>query len=203
MKDSLLNLGYNIVIPDAKFHGERSHELNFRPPETLPFTLATNENDVKKFAELMTDTIKDIRIIMDYLESTQGNIKFNIIGYSMGGAMALLLNASETRINSVAACVPPLNHPKKDINNANWSKSITTSIINSTPYLQAKNQLAPTALFLGETDFFYTKDEVKHFMKNIPHNKKVSTYYNSGHELPSKYIYDVIVWVEKSNQKIK
>ena len=27
IKDSLLTLGYSLIIPDAKFHGERSYEL--------------------------------------------------------------------------------------------------------------------------------------------------------------------------------
>ena len=64
IKDSLITLGYSLIIPDAKFHGERSYELNFRPPESLPPVISRNQEDTKLFETLMTSTVKDIRIIM-------------------------------------------------------------------------------------------------------------------------------------------
>lgn len=48
---------------------------------------------------------------MDYLESksTSKTQIFDIIGYSMGGQMAILLNSVDDRLNRVVICVAPLD----------------------------------------------------------------------------------------------
>lgn len=35
LKDLLLTRGYSVIIPDAKYHGERSYEANFASPVTF------------------------------------------------------------------------------------------------------------------------------------------------------------------------
>lgn len=201
IKDSLISLGYSLIIPDAKYHGERSYELNFRPAEELPPILSKNEKDGKHFEILMSSTTKDIRIIMDYLELRfeNSNLKFGVIGYSMGGAISILLNASDNRITSIVACAPPLNHPEKELLKFNWSEEIKNGLSNVTPSNYSVFQKSPIMLLMGKNDFFYTEKEVSTFIKEISNTKKKLKYFDSGHVLPSEYKLDAIRWITKHN----
>ncbi|WP_158635205.1 alpha/beta hydrolase [Formosa maritima] len=187
IKDSLISLGYNLIIPDAKYHGERSYELDFRPAEKLPPMLSKNEADAKHFETLMTSTVKDIRIIIDYLQFRFENpdLKFGVIGYSMGGALAILLNATDNRISCIVVCVPPLNHPEKELKEFNWSKQLTKELSDVTPSNYSIFQKSPILLLMGKKDFFYTEKEVSSFFKNVPETKKELIYFDSGHVLPN------------------
>jgi dienelactone hydrolase len=201
IKDSLISLGYSIIIPDAKYHGERSYELDFRPAEKLPPLLSRNEDDGKYFEILMTSTVKDVRIIMDYLQLRfeLPNLKFGVVGYSMGGALAILLNASDDRISSVVACVPPLNHPEKELLEFNWSEQINKGLSDVTPINYSNFQKSPILLLMGNSDFFYTSEEVSTFIENVPITEKKLKYFDSGHMLPNDYRKDVISWITKHN----
>lgn len=205
IKDSLISLGYSLIIPDAKYHGERSYELNFRPAENLPPALSKNEKDGKHFETLMISTVKDVRIIMDYLQSRYktSDLKFGIIGYSMGGAQAILLNATDNRISSVVACVPPLNHPEKELLKFSWSEKINKKLSDVTPINYSIFQKSPILLLMGNKDYFYTNDEVSDFMKKIPIPEKELKYFNSGHVLPNEYKFDVIHWITKHNKELR
>lgn len=201
IKDSLISLGYSIIIPDAKYHGERSYELDFRPAESLPPMLSRNEKDGKHFETLMTSTVKDVRIIMDYLQFQFEipDIKFGIIGYSMGGALAILLNATDNRISSVVACVPPLNHPEKELLKFSWSEEINKGLSDVTPINYSIFQKSPILLLMGNKDFFYTEEEVSSFIKKVPITEKELKYFNSGHMLPIEYKLDAIKWITNHN----
>lgn len=201
IKDSLITLGYSLIIPDAKYHGERSYELDFRPANQLPPLLSKNEKDSKHFEVLMTSTVKDVRIIMDYLQYRFkiSDMKFGVIGYSMGGALAILLNASDNRISSIVACVPPLNHPEKELMEFNWSEKVKKGMTSVTPSNYAFLQKSPIMLLMGSKDFFYTDKEVSNFIDNIPTNEKELKYFDSGHILPDEYKTDVIRWITKYN----
>ena len=201
IKDSLISLGYSLIIPDAKYHGERSYELDFRPAEDLPPMLSRNEKDGKHFEILMTSTVKDVRIIMDYLQFRFEipDLKFGVIGYSMGGALAIILNASDNRISSVVACVPPLNHPEKELLEFSWSEEINKGLSDVTPINYSIFQKSPILLLMGSKDFFYTEEEVSSFIKNIPIAEKEVKYFDTGHVLPNEYKIDAIRWITKHN----
>lgn len=204
IKDSLLTLGFNIIIPDAKYHGERSHELNFRPADQLPPVRSQAQDDGKIFSTLMLSTIKDIRIIMDFIESEWNVISkpaFSLVGYSMGGAIAILLNASEDRIKSVVACVPPFNRPEKEAVNLNWPKKIVHDLATVTPQNYSYLQKSPLLLLVGKRDWAYTTEEVTSFYEDVSIQEKEVKYFDSGHELPNDYVHDVIRWITTYNKE--
>lgn len=203
IKDSLLTLGFNILIPDAKYHGERSYELNFRPASQLPPMLSKNQEDGKLFNNMMSSTVKDIRIIMDFIEQENKGEKsaFSLVGYSMGGATAILLNASDDRIVSVVACVPPLNHPEKEVDNFNWPEKIEHALATVTPQNYSQLQQSPILLLMGEQDYFYTEEEVNSFYENVSIPEKELKYFESGHDLSKAYVNEVITWITKYNNK--
>ena len=203
IKDSLLQLGFNLVIIDAKFHGERSYELNFRDPSSLPQMRSKNLDDTQSFYNLYVSSIREIRLIMDYFEHRiqDQNLKFNLIGYSMGGAFSLILNNIEDRINSVVACVPPLSRPFSEIESLNLSNEIAEKMKAISPLYTATNQKAPVAMLMGKTDFFIPEQEARTFYDDILIEDKKLKLYDSGHELPNAYIEDVINWITQHNKK--
>ena len=56
--------------------------------------------------------IQLIYIEQKHIEQKQN---FCVVGYSMGGNLAILLSVFDARISSVVACVPPINLPAKGI----------------------------------------------------------------------------------------
>ncbi len=203
IKDSLLTLGFSLVIIDAKFHGERSYELNFRDASSLPPALSNSKEDAMLFYELYVSTVKELRLIMDYLEMRYQNsdLNFNIVGYSMGGALSLILNTADHRLNCVVACVPPLSRPYLEVKNLVWPEDIVNHMKSISPFFCADNQKAPVALLMGTNDFFISQDEANTFFNRISQNDKHLKFFNSGHLLPSDYIGDVLDWIVKHNKQ--
>lgn len=203
IKDSLLGLGYNLLIIDAKFHGERSYQLNFRDPSTLPPMRSKSQTDAKTFYDLYVSSIKEVRMLMDHIENTSADTspEFNLIGYSMGGGFSLILNTIEERINSVVACVPPMSIPYTQVEKFNWPSELAEKMKAISPLFSATNQKSPVAMLMGKTDFFIPVHEAQSFYNAIPNDAKQLKFYDSGHELADKYIEDVIKWIVKHNKK--
>ncbi len=196
LKDSLLRMGYSVIIPDAKFHGERSYEAGFMPPAEL---LTPSNLDI--IDDMWITTVKDLRLIMDYVEFSYKNVSsFQLIGYSMGGMLAIMLNSADDRFDSVVACVAPLDIPKVCMTVLGWNDSEAAESLGLiSPENYAHIQLSPIYLLMGESDFYYTKDEAHTFYKKISIDKKKIKFYDSGHYLPSEFIADAINWITKYN----
>lgn len=198
IKDSLVTLGYSVIIPDVKYHGERSYELGFRAPESLPPVISKNEKDSKTFETLITSTVKDLRIILDYVQyrEQRSDQSFNIIGYSLGGNLAILLSVFDNRINSIVGCVPPVNLPTRGLEMFDsWSEDIIQGQLDITPMKYAEMQNRPTLLLMGKTDYFTTEKEANDFIAKIPTQDKKLKFFDAGHILPNDYKIDAIQWI--------
>ena len=188
LKDSLLTLGYSIIIPDAKYHGERSYEANFASPLTF-----FSSQDSQKAHNMFSTTVKDIRIIMDYIQSNSDNSSttFNVIGYSMGGVVTILLNSVDDRLNRVVVCVAPL-----DGQNASKRIGMNEDNAKNMESISPKNyailQKAPITLLMGTKDGWYTKEEAQDFFDKITLKDKSLKFYESGHYLPNEFISDSV-----------
>lgn len=187
LKDSLLTLGYSVIIPDAKYHGERSYQGNFASP--LTFFLS---QDVQKIYNLYTSSVKDIRILMDYIESksTSTTRTFDVIGYSMGGQMTIFLNSVESRLNRVVICVAPLDF--KTGVRLGMSEENTRKVEFMSPKNFATRQKSPVTLLMGTKDGWYSKEEAQDFFNKITIKDKSLKFYESGHYLPDEFISDAI-----------
>lgn len=193
LKDSLLTLGYSVIIPDAKYHGERSYEANFASPLTF-----FSSQDSQKTYNLFSTTVKDIRIIMDYIESKSDNTSatFNVIGYSMGGIISILLNSIDDRLNRVVVCVTPLDGQKASKRiGMNETNSKNMDVISPKNYVTL--QKAPITLLMGTKDGWYTKEEAQDFFDEITIKDKSLKFYESGHYLPNEFISDAIKNISK------
>lgn len=186
LKDSLLELGYNLIIPDAKYHGERSYEADFASPVSFFST-----NDTLKVQNMISVSVKDIGIIMDFIESKNDSVTFDLIGYSMGGMISILLNSQDHRFNIVVLCVPPL-----DMQKVSERMGMNTDIASTLEQVSPKNfallQKAPIRMIVGNSDPWYTLTEAKEFFNQIDHKNKTLKIYDSGHFLPAEFIGDAI-----------
>ena len=193
LKDSLLTLGYSVIIPDAKYHGERSYQGNFASPLTF-----FSSQDVQKTYNLYTSSVKDIRIIMDFIESksTSKPQKFDVIGYSMGGQMAILLNSVDDRLNRVVACVAPLD-VKEGSKMLGMNEDNAKNMAVISPKNYAMKQKAPITLLMGTKDVWYNKEEAQDFFDKINIKDKTLKFYESGHYLPNEFILDAIKNISK------
>lgn len=199
LKDTLLNLGYSLAIPDAAYHGERSYELDFRPAYTLVPMPGKPTADVWAFERGNAVSIADYLHIMDFLETMHPEMTFSAIGYSMGGNSSLILNGLDKRLNKVIACAPPLNRPAADTTGTDWPEPLATALKNVTPMEYGKSQAAPVLLLLGKQDPFYTEEEVLRF-SSLPRDVAVShQYFDAGHDLPEGYIKKAVSWLMEQN----
>ena len=193
LKDSLLTLGYSVIIPDAKYHGERSYEANFASPLTF-----FSSQDSQRVYNLFSTTVKDIRIIMDYIQSSLGNAStvFDVVGYSMGGMMTILLNSVDARLNRVVVCVAPLDIQKAS-KRIGMNEEKTKSLEGISPKNYATLQKAPIILLMGTKDGWYIKEEAQDFFNAIMIKDKTLKFYESGHYLPDEFISDTIKGINK------
>ncbi len=192
LKDSLLSLGFSVIIPDAKYHGERSYEANFTPPLAL---LTPSNLDI--IDDMWITTVKDLRLIMDHVESTTSlDPSFRVVGYSMGGMLALMLNSADKRLNSVVACVAPLDVPKVCTDILGWNdENAAKSLEHISPHNYAKTQLSPVCLLMGKSDPYYSEEEANAFYDEITLADKKIEFYESGHHLPWEFIGMTIQWI--------
>lgn len=203
LKDSLLALGFSLLIPDAKFHGERKYELNFRNPANLPPMISQDTADAAIFFTLLTSTIREVRMLMDYAEGETGqnSLDFNMIGYSMGGGISLLVNSVEDRMNSIVACVAPMTIPYSSAELLGWSGDILTKMKEVTAYYKAAKQLSPVLMLNGSKDPFVPEKDAKAFFDQMEAPDKEIKFFDSGHELPVIFSNDVIAWLLKHGSK--
>tara|TARA_R110002126_G_scaffold100272_5_gene231743 strand:- start:219 stop:635 length:417 start_codon:yes stop_codon:yes gene_type:complete len=137
---------------------------------------------------------------MDYMQSfsKEEQITFDVVGYSMGGLMAIYLNSVDDRLNRIVACVAPLGNTIKagmslGLNEENAKK--VEEHFSSEIY--APLQKAPITLLMGTKDGWYTEKEAQDFYNNIEIKSKTLKFYESGHYLPEEFISDVIKSLNK------
>ncbi|RFN57790.1 alpha/beta fold hydrolase [Marixanthomonas ophiurae] len=195
LKDSLVSIGYNVIIPDAKYHGERSYEADFASPVSFFAT-----QNLQKIVNLYSTSVKDVRIIMDYMQSLPNEKQhtFDVVGYSMGASMAIYLNSVDDRLNRIVACVAPLGSVIKA------SMSLGLNEVNAkkmeerfSSEIYAPLQKAPITLLMGTKDSWYTEKEAQDFYDTIEIKAKTLKFYESGHYLPEEFISDVIKSLNK------
>ena len=129
---------------------------------------------------------------MDYIESTskEESVSFDIVGYSMGGQMAIFVNSVDDRLNRIVVCVAPLD--SKTSVRFGLSEENIRKIEFTSPKNYATFQKAPVTLLMGTKDDWYSKEEAQKFFDEITIKDKSLKFYESGHFLPDKFINDVI-----------
>jgi dienelactone hydrolase len=194
LKDSLLSLGFAVIIPEFKYYGERSYEIDFATRGVFWRT-----KDYRRSLNTFTTTVRDIRIIMDYLESKseQPSIVFHAIGYSMGGKLAILLNSADNRLKSVVACVPYFKGGRFIRNRFTTDSELKSNLLSVHDLFRfGKLQKSPICILVGNTDENYTIQEVEDFYNQLTLEGNSLKIYDAGHYLPESFISDAILYIE-------
>lgn len=183
---NLLASGIAVLTLDAEYHGERLAYNDFESPTVFTF----EKGWMMRARDMIVQTAIDHRRALDYL-ATRGDIdiaRTGMIGYSMGGMIALQLTALDPRIKaSVASVSPILKEPGSAL-----------AVYNFAPYF--KN--TPFLLLAGKTDTMnYTVEEAQKLVELVPGSSKEISFYESGHKLPLEWTNRASEWMKKELEK--
>ncbi|EGM77585.1 acetyl esterase (deacetylase) [Rheinheimera sp. A13L] len=172
--------GYAVVAIDARHHGLR------KDPDLTVVDIIDNlhwwgERD--PYEQMLVDTVRDHRVLLDWLvqQPQFDSSKIKLAGYSMGAQISLLLAGVDSRIQSIAAIVPP------HMNN-------TTALVaplNLMPGL-ADNQVW---LFTADDDEYASIKQNQQLFYALPNADKRLFRFDSGHLLPADYVTKLEPWL--------
>lgn len=179
LTDRLLAGKVAILSLDTQFHGERAAANDFESFRQMWF-------DGKKFSWIrdgIIQTVRDYRRALDYL-ATRPDIdlrRVGVVGYSLGGMMALYLTAFDSRTHATVAVVAGVDEP--------WLFPIAP--IN----LASGMGRTPILLLGGRTDALATVPKMDALFSAIPGTQKRLIYFESGHRLPAAYADSAAAWL--------
>lgn len=188
LAEKLFDLGYDIISIDAYKHGDRKAEPYFQNDPVLTTIEMLN---------VIEHTLEDI--IYLYNEKYQKrNLKISIVGTSMGGHIAYLLN----RFLDIEFCIPIIGSPNLKWHYENKKKTILmeqySRIQKQVEKLTLmKEEFKPKYAFAlqGEYDDVVSKEASWVLLGSI-HNPSYSVKdYPCGHELTQDMISDIIEFV--------
>ena len=188
LADKIFDLGYDVVSVDAYKHGDR---------KAVPYF----ENDpVLTTIEMLTvieHTLSDIVYLYktNYQNRTD---KVSIVGTSMGGHIAYLLN----RYLPIEFCIPIIGTPNLGLHYETKKKKILkeryTLIEEQVNRLTLKKEeFTPRFAFAlqGDHDDTVSKEPSKAFIESFRKEQYIYKSYPCGHDLTQEMIEDIIQFV--------
>lgn len=172
--------GYAVVAIDARHHGLR------KDPALSVVDIINNLHwwgEREPYENMLVDTVRDHRVLLDWLEQQpmldKNNIK--LVGYSMGAQVSLLLAGVDSRIQSVAAIVPPYMND-------------TTAVVAPLNVMAglADNQVW---LFTADDDEYASIKQNQQLFDALPNPDKKLFRFDSGHLLPADYLTQLEPWL--------
>ncbi|WP_233007692.1 alpha/beta hydrolase family protein [Rheinheimera faecalis] len=172
--------GYAVVAIDARHHGLR------KDPNLSIVDIIDNLHwwgEREPYETMLVDTVRDHRVLLDWLVKQpmldKNNIK--LAGYSMGAQISLLLAGVDSRIQSVAAIVPPHMN----------STTAAVAPLNVIAGL-ADNQVW---LFTADDDEYASIKQNQQLFDALPNADKKLFRFDSGHLLPADYVTKLEPWL--------
>ncbi len=212
----MADAGFCSISVDARMHGDRLD------PE---FWGKFAENFPRTFFTIVVETAKDVKQIIDFLE-TRDDIdsdRIGMMGVSMGGFITLVATFLEKRIKASASVIGAANFPlfvermvslkvlpfkEKPMCEPDEE---TRKLYRDFDPLNNLEKFPPTALLLtgGSLDMFIPKegiqglyDALKPYYQNCKDRLKLR-FFNIGHEYPPEMETEVINWFKKHLRKNK
>ncbi|WP_338517092.1 alpha/beta hydrolase [Alteromonas gracilis] len=175
--------GFSVIALDARHHGTR------KVPDYSLLTILDKleAGDSKAYEAMIQDTVKDYKVILNWI-SEQSQFKDSpvyVVGYSMGAQMALLLAASDQRIDNVISIVPP---------------HVEDSMPHISPHFNAARITnAEVLLLTANQDEYATNAQFANLFEQLSTQSKRQVVFNSGHILPANYTEVLEHWFAKAN----
>ena len=178
---AVINDGYALVAIDARYHGSRKD-----PKKTLR-SIMNDMNffgDKSSYEEMIINTAKDYRVLIDWLETNSriDSKNITVAGYSMGGQLSLLIGSIDSRVSQVISIVPPYLDDKVAL----------VAPKNLVPRLEEEVNIL---LLTSDDDENASNEQNLELYDAIPSKNKEHLIYEGSHILPSAYVEDVITWL--------
>jgi len=192
--DEFLKKGIAVITVEVQYQGLRTSGNNFRNVGSSLF----DNLEPCKYRDVFFQTVKDFRIMMDYLE-TRDDIdatKIGITGGSGGGIMSYIVAAVDSRIKACAPMSTPVNPYLDTTKSPKFVRFQMCELVRPWYYV---NGLKNTAFLSvdGDHDIFSSKEE-KMALINLVHSRDKSIkLYKSGHRLPDEAAVFVADWFAK------
>ncbi|WP_160151490.1 dienelactone hydrolase family protein [Microbulbifer sp. ALW1] len=165
--------GYVVVAIDARYHGMRKD-----PKKTLRSIMNNLHffGDKTDYEEMVRNTVQDYRVLIDWIRTQKklDSSNLNLVGYSMGAQIALLIGGLDAEINRVIAVAPPYLDDKTA---AVAPKNLASRIVNP-----------EVLLITASDDEFASHKENQHLYTAIASSKKEHLTFKGNHILPGNYI---------------
>lgn len=172
--------GYAVVAIDARHHGLR------KDPNLSIVDIIDNLHwwgEREPYETMLVDTVRDHRVLLDWLvqQPMLDKNTIKLVGYSMGAQVSLLLAGVDSRIQSVAAIVPP-------------HMNSTTAVVAPLNVMAglADNQVW---LFTADDDEYASIKQNQLLFDALPNADKKLFRFDSGHLLPADYVNDLEPWL--------
>ena len=176
LRDSLLAAGVSVYAIDLRFHGERSVANDYQNPVFLTF----GDSLFIRNRDMVIQSTIDVRRALDYL-STRPEIdsdRIAVVGYSMGGGIAIRLAALEPRLAAVVACAVPT----------------TEQPLPSDSFQFAPRATVKTLLLIGSNDWLSSPTDARALQALLPRGSQLS-FFDSGHALPPEFGEQAAEWL--------
>jgi dienelactone hydrolase len=182
LAERALQTGHVVVALDARAHGDRKDPHRPLIPREMMRDLHL-WGEREPYERLIVDTVKDYRVLLDWVaRQPQFDIgRIRAAGYSMGAQMALLLAATDTRVRSVAAMVPPHVDRKVAVVAPSTIASRLTDV--------------EVWLLTGEDDEYASRSDNAAFFGSLPGSAKKHLTFPGGHMLPPTYVEQLQPWL--------
>ncbi len=175
--------GYAVLALDARWHGERRVD-GLGPRDLLAFAHGDNP---RPYHQVIADSVRDYRLALRWAEQrpeldTRGVF---VVGYSMGAQMSLLLAATEPRVASVLAMVPPyVDRRHSPVAPRNHVGAITG---------------ASVLLIAARQDPHSSRAQTEQVFAAVASPAKELRWHDSGHLLPESYVTAALSYVDASS----
>lgn len=174
---ALLDSGFAVLALDARYHGERAAENDFRAPQfsARPFDRT-----------MIVESIIEHRRALDYLATRPelDTARVGVLGMSMGGVMTFALAGLEPRVKVAVAGVTPIA-PMHEAAAIPIAPQTFAGAIRRTPVL----------MLMGRTDGWYSVAEAQQLFDLLPTPRKELVFYDVGHRLPPEYAAKAVGWL--------
>ena len=178
LPNGLLTAGIAVFAIDLQLHGERTQPNDYQSPVYLTFG-----NDLHVRARDMSiQSTLDSRRALSMLRA-RDDIDANrvaVLGYSMGGMIAIRLAALEPELRGVVGCAVPM-----------LAQPMPTDPFEFAPHVRAS-----ALLQIGRTDWLSSPEDAETLLALLPSSDKQLILYEAGHQLPEAFTTDALSWLE-------
>ncbi len=183
-RKELLEAGYVLIVPDARYHGQRSSTGNFESPMNL-----LSGQQWTKLQDLLVGSVRDFRELIDYTSAEFPDLSIGVLGMSLGAMHALILGSVETRLDFIVPIFPPIQNVSPLLNSVH-------------PHQLAPGISLPTLLLISDQDQWYRFEDGTELYDHLAAENKKLMVLSTPHELLYSESTQVVSWIKEQQSHL-